>query len=106
MFRQLSLRVRIVLGVILLSAVGLAAANVVTYTSLRSFLLDRTDDSLREWSVPIGRELLLGGCPEGGSLRGFAPGTYVELRDENGGMVCTAQSASFSGEAPSAPDLP
>ncbi len=103
---KLSLRARLVLGVILLSAVGLGAANVVTYTSLRSFLLDRTDASLRESSVAIGRELALGGCPSGGSLRGFSPGMYVELRGDDGAVMCAAQAPSFSGEAQSPPDLP
>ena len=43
---RLSLRARLLLGVIALAAVGLVAADVATYTSLRSFLLDRTDSSL------------------------------------------------------------
>ena len=46
MFRRMSLRARLVLGVILLSAIGLAVADVATYTSLRSFLLNRVDSSL------------------------------------------------------------
>ena len=48
MVSRLSLRARLVLGVIVLGAVGLAVANVATYASLRSFLLDRTDASLEE----------------------------------------------------------
>ena len=48
MFSRLSLRARLVLGVIVLAAAGLTVANVATYTSLRSFLLDRTDQSLQE----------------------------------------------------------
>ena len=42
MFSRLSLRARLVLGVIVLAAAGLTVANLATYTSLRSFLLDRT----------------------------------------------------------------
>ena len=45
---RLSLRARLLLAVISLAAVGLVVANVVTFTSLRSFLLDRADRTLDE----------------------------------------------------------
>jgi two-component system, OmpR family, sensor kinase len=44
--RRLSLRARLLLGVVVLAAAGLVAADVATYTSLRSFLLHRVDQSL------------------------------------------------------------
>ena len=44
--RRLSLRARLLLGVVLLTALGLLVADVVTYTSLRSFLVDRVDAGL------------------------------------------------------------
>ena len=44
----LSLRARLLLAVISLAAVGLVVANVVTYTSLRSFLVDRADAALQD----------------------------------------------------------
>jgi len=43
---RLSLRARLLLGVVLLAALGLAAADVATYGSLRSFLLHRVDAAL------------------------------------------------------------
>jgi two-component system, OmpR family, sensor kinase len=43
---RLSLRARLLLGVVLLVALGLAAADIATYDSLRSFLLHRVDVSL------------------------------------------------------------
>ena len=43
MIGRLSLRARLLLGVIALAAVGLVAADLATYTALRSFLLDRVD---------------------------------------------------------------
>ena len=46
MRRSLSLRARLILGVIALAAVGLVAADFATYSALRSFLIDRTDTSL------------------------------------------------------------
>jgi two-component system, OmpR family, sensor kinase len=42
----MSLRTRLVLGVIALAAIGLVAADVATYSSLRSFLFDRVDNTL------------------------------------------------------------
>jgi two-component system, OmpR family, sensor kinase len=43
---RLSLRARLLLGVVLLAALGLVAADVATYSSLRSFLLHRVDFGL------------------------------------------------------------
>src|SRR5438445_294541 len=47
MLRPNSLRARLVLGVIVLAALGLAIADVATYASLRSFLFHRTDSTLQ-----------------------------------------------------------
>jgi two-component system, OmpR family, sensor kinase len=44
--RRLSLRARLLLGVVVLAAAGLAAADAATYTELRGFLLHRVDVSL------------------------------------------------------------
>jgi two-component system OmpR family sensor kinase len=46
LLNRFSLRARLLLGVFVLAAVGLAVADVATYTSLRSFLLDRVDKTL------------------------------------------------------------
>ena len=46
MFARLSLRTRLVLGVLVLAAAGLAVADAATYTSLRSFLIQRVDNTL------------------------------------------------------------
>ena len=54
MLGRLSLRARLLLGVVLLTALGLVAANVATYTSLRSFLLQRVDAGLAAWHVDPG----------------------------------------------------
>ena len=48
MGKRLSLRARLLLAVAALAAVGLLVADVATYSSLRSFLLDRTDSTLDE----------------------------------------------------------
>jgi two-component system, OmpR family, sensor kinase len=46
MLSRLSLRTRLVLGVIVLAAIGLVAADVATYSSLRSYLYSRIDSTL------------------------------------------------------------
>jgi len=54
--RRLSLRARLLLGVVLLAALGLAAADVATYGSLRSFLLHRVDVGLEAGHAGVERE--------------------------------------------------
>ena len=69
--RSLSLRARLLIAVISLAAAGLVLANVVTFTSLRSFLLDRADKTLDESALSIrgpGRD------------RRAPPGVAVQLR--------------------------
>jgi two-component system, OmpR family, sensor kinase len=101
MIGRLSLRARLVLGVIVLAAAGLAVADVVTYTSLRSFLIDRTDESLERGHFEIEQALFSVGC---GALRA-APGDFVELRSTKGKVLCSRREAVF-GAPPSTPVLP
>jgi two-component system, OmpR family, sensor kinase len=104
---RLSLRARLVLGVIVLAAAGLAVAGVATYASLRSFLFDRTDQTLADSSVGIARGLLEGHCDSGGRpLPGAAPGDVVQLRTADGSVVCTLQVTRFSEAPASPPELP
>jgi two-component system OmpR family sensor kinase len=105
---RLSLRARLVLGVISLAAVGLAAADVATYASLRSFLLERTDESLQELRRGAEHDVERG-CshhddrpPPGASASDF-----FQLRSHEGQVVCTLQvSASSATKTASPPDLP
>jgi two-component system OmpR family sensor kinase len=121
MHRALSLRARLILGVVVLAAAGLAVADVVTYTSLRSFLISRTDDSLNAAHASV-EAALRGphGGPGGGGhdgvsdhtldihrLTAAAPGEYVQLRKVDGSIVASGRAPQFSGddETP-APRLP
>ena len=70
MLARLSLRARLLLGLIAIAAVGLVAADVVTYTALKSFLYDRIDSTLN--SVHPGVENALFG--DGRGLNGGGPG--------------------------------
>jgi two-component system OmpR family sensor kinase len=50
---RFSLRARLLFGVVLLAAVGLAAADAATYVSLRSFQLDQVDSALNAGHVQV-----------------------------------------------------
>jgi two-component system, OmpR family, sensor kinase len=107
MLERLSLRARLVLGVIVLSLVGLAVANVATYASLRSFLFDRTDQGLLDARGGISHAISRG-CTDhdGRAPRGATPGDYLELRGSDGEIVCRGQVTSYDDPTPSPPNLP
>ena len=101
MARRMSLRARLLVAVAALAAAGLVAANVATYSSLRSFLFDRTDTTLDQTADALRRP------GPGGGIRSAPPGTFVQVRSLDGDTVL----ATFAGErlpgarAP-APELP
>jgi two-component system, OmpR family, sensor kinase len=105
---RLSLRARLLIAVAAVALVGLVAADVATYTALRSFLVDRVDESLTAAHTPLIRSLFgpLDRSPGGdaGALAAAAPGAYVELRSSDG---TTIVSQSTRGEfTTSRPRLP
>ena len=103
---RLSLRARLVVGVIVLAAAGLAVAGVVTYTSLHSFLLDRADRSLQESSLAYNKPSRHGFCRDdgpGGPRRERA-GDFVQIRSGPGTIACT-DVAVGGGSPPRLPDV-
>jgi two-component system OmpR family sensor kinase len=87
---RLSLRARLLLGVIALTAVGLIAADLATYTALSSFLIGRVDSTLNSTHVGVDNALSPGHgpgpAPPGptGGLQGLfnsIPGYCIELRN-------------------------
>jgi len=115
MFDRISLRTRLVVGVIVLAAVGLGAADVATYASLRSFLVDRVDSSLDEAHTSVDAALFGGSGDEPGGPPGpgggpgrAAPGDCVEVRTTSGAVLrrltCTPQFSQST--ALPAPRLP
>jgi two-component system, OmpR family, sensor kinase len=110
MLRPISLRARLVLGVIVLAALGLAAADVATYTSLRSFLFHRTDGTL-ESAHPIVERNVFGSSsghgepgPGSGPAGAGAPGIdFVEVRTLAGMVVESGPVFEFGEEKPPAP---
>jgi two-component system, OmpR family, sensor kinase len=108
MLKRLSLRTRLVLGVLAVATVGLVVADVATYTSLRSFLFDRVDSTLDD--DHRGVESLLraaAASPEGvTALPALPAGLYAQIRSS--GRVLTFPTRPFPGHtAPlSPPKLP
>jgi len=99
--KRLSLRARLVLGVLVLAAAGLAAADAFTYTALRSFLLDRVDSTLQaeHQAAEHARADDFG--------RGGTGSDFVQIRTTSGRVVFTSGVPHFPGtEEPSPPKLP
>ena len=55
----MSLRGRLLAGLVALVTVGMLVSDVVTYTALRSFLVDRIDQQLEDTVLPAARKLAL-----------------------------------------------
>jgi len=108
MLRQLSLRARLVLGVVVLATIGLVAADVATYASLRSFLYDRTDSTLDSDHRAVEEAVHRSESQEdGGPLLPVAPGLYVQIRTLGGRVVFANKLHGAPGEkAPPVPKLP
>ena len=90
----MSLRTRLLLALLGLVAAGLLVAGIATYSSLRSFLLERMDQQLREARGPVALALASGQIPglpdQPGGGQGppsLPPGTYGELRNTQGNIL-------------------
>jgi two-component system OmpR family sensor kinase len=103
MLRRLSLRARLVLGLILLAALGLAVADVATYTSLRSFLVDRVDGTLEAEHQGVEQAVFGGEDAPRPLFGGPARGDYVQVRRLDNTVVGSAQVPAFPGAKPDPP---
>jgi two-component system OmpR family sensor kinase len=100
--QRLSLRARLVLGVIVLATAGLVAADVATYTALKSFLFDRIDNTLN--SVHPGVENALfpgrGPGPGPGGGGGHIPDLFTSIPGDCIAIRRLNQSTISSGCIP------
>src|SRR5262245_33929512 len=109
---RLSLRARLLLGVLLLATAGLVVADAFTYTSLRSFLLDRVDSTLEADHQGAERARPGFGPGRGGPGPFGGPGRlgsdYVQFRASNGKTIVYDSGVPyfFGTTAPAAPELP
>jgi two-component system OmpR family sensor kinase len=104
----MSLRARLLSGVLAMTAVGLIAAGGGTYLALRSFLLDRVDQQLMAARAAVGRGLRQSGTStiDTTTLDHVAPPVaFAEVRDVGGRVVALHVASSLSGSSPQ-PRLP
>jgi two-component system, OmpR family, sensor kinase len=124
----MSLRTRLLLGMVVLVAAGLAVVAVTTYEDQRSFLLDRVDQQVQSGLAPVAFQLRLTGTrpPEPtraagarrfpfGGLPGrrapgigpasLPPGTFGELIGP-GGKVLRQRTFTYGGPTPAPPRVP
>jgi two-component system OmpR family sensor kinase len=82
----LSLRGRLLIGVISLMVIGLLVANVATYVSLQNFLISRVDDQMRAGVNEAANAL---GAPSRGPIQhaSFPVGTVAELLGTDGSRI-------------------
>ena len=114
----MSLRARLLVGLVALAAVGLGVAAVATYEEQRSFLLTRVDQQVADSRLPVSVALGLihpGGAQARRGVPGAGPsqgpttfqtsGTYGVVLDA-GGKVLQTHSFTYGEAAPSPPALP
>jgi two-component system OmpR family sensor kinase len=96
---RLSLRARLLLGVVVLAALGLAAADIATYSSLQSFLLRRVDNTLEaDHRAAESLDFEHGG---------ISPNEYVQIQTLSGAVLYSSGVPHFPGtKAPYPPKLP
>jgi two-component system, OmpR family, sensor kinase len=104
----MSLRARLLSGVLAMTAVGLIAAGGGTYLALRSFLLDRVDQQLMAARAAVGRGLRQSPTStiDTTTLDQVAPPVaFAEVRDAGGRVVAQHLASSLNGSSPK-PRLP
>ncbi|HWD76776.1 MAG TPA: HAMP domain-containing sensor histidine kinase [Solirubrobacteraceae bacterium] len=119
-----SLRARLLMGMVALVATGLAVAAVITYEEQRSFLLDRVDQQVESavgpvsflLRVPNGRERrtaarnplpagVFGRRPPGLRPATLPPGTFGAVLGSHGQIV-RQRTFTYNATSPPAPRLP
>jgi two-component system OmpR family sensor kinase len=104
----MSLRARLMLGLLALAAAGLLVVDAVSYTALRDYLLDRTDQQVQAAVPVVGRTFGAAGVVQGGAGRpplplpppagapapppDLPPGIYGELRSPQGKVLQRTRS--------------
>lgn len=104
----MSLRARLLAVLAVLAAAGLLAADLATYTALRSFLVDRVDATLAASAEALERPLRGPGLAQRRVLERLAtlaPGVYIELRDL-AGAVAWSGALTRPGDPVDVPSLP
>ena len=107
----MSLRGRLLAGLLALVAVGLLVSDFALYRGLRTFLYDRVDQQLVDSLRPVGTQAGIGepGGPGGRGFRGGRPtavildGTYAERVDAAGNVLWQLSTEYREDPAPEIP---
>jgi two-component system OmpR family sensor kinase len=108
----LSLRARLLLGLVVLVVAGMAVSAAATYTFLQRSLISELDTTIYGGVLPAAGYMSGGPGEHPPSQRDFGNlpiGTYIELRDQDGRTVLyPLQQLHYLGTAPTSayPDLP
>ena len=104
----LSLRGRLLIGVISLVVVGLLAADAATYVLFQNSLTSRIDGELTSRStVDVAFNVLRNNCrAEPGSAAGFPANTVTELLNDDGSVQLACRVGFGNGTSNAAPVLP
>jgi two-component system OmpR family sensor kinase len=113
-----SLRARLLVAVLALTAGGLLLVGAVTYVEQRSFLYDQIDQQLRDGIPLVSHDLENGRSPDGDDYRppggggggpptfGLPAGTYGEKRDADGNPIPPGKVYAAGQTVTAEPDLP
>ena len=80
----MTLRLRLLIVLVGLVTVGLVAADVATFTSLRSYLFSQVDSQLQADAIPIGTQVVQALNRPFGRTVVPPPGLWVQVRDPSG----------------------
>ncbi|MGA5564228.1 sensor histidine kinase [Streptomyces platensis] len=103
-----SLRARLMVGVVLLAAVGMVAVNAVSLLGLRLNLVDAADATLTKTRNSVQHQVHRPESPINlDNLDSLIPdGAYIAMVDDRGRVVAQTPTRTPGGEARSRPDLP
>lgn len=104
----MSLRLRLLVALVGIVLVGLLVSDVVTFSSLRSFLVQRVDQQLVAAQVPVAHAMTEGGpsgLPNGPDTGAIPPGTVGEVLDSSGTVVAH-RPFTYGGKGVPLPVLP
>ncbi len=114
----MTLRLRLLLVLMGIVAVGLVTSDIATYSFLDSFLTSQVDQQLSQAVLPVGRDLLSESSIGGGGIGALhagagsfvPPGTYGILRDQSGTVLAESPfiycTTNCGAAIPTAPALP
>ncbi|GAA5613964.1 sensor histidine kinase [Streptomyces platensis] len=103
-----SLRARLMVGVVLLAAVGMVAVNAVSLLGLRLNLVDAADTTLTKTRDSVQHQVHRPTSPINlDNLNSLIPdGAYIAMVDDQGRVVAQTPTRTADGQARSRPDLP